>query len=147
MIGKKATGGDYLAFLIFVLGLFFLCILSIFIITPSMGEKQEIKVEIEEVSDNLFLYGLLRQDIDDKNMIELIALSHKKEDYNNLKEKIAGIVEKTNKETNFRVYINDKEVIEECNTKCNGKKQDFAITLPLPNQKVINFKLVLYETK
>jgi len=149
MIGKKAQIGDYLAFAIFIGGLMFLFVLCFFIIKPSTGGKAayDVKVEIEDISNNLFLYGFLRQDMGNKNMVDLIALSYTNKDYNELKEETIKILKKIQKNVNFRIYINKEKVIEECTTKCKGKEEEFATMLPVPNKEVINFRLVLYEAK
>ena len=149
MIGKKAQSGDYLAFIIFVIGLIGIYILSNFIITPSTGGKKEgeIKVEMEYLSYNPFLYGFLRQNIENKNMADLIAFSYMNKDYSNLKRETINILENVGKKANFRIYINKKEVIEQCETKCKGKTKEFNALLPLPNKEVIKFELLLYETE
>lgn len=149
MIGKKAQGGDYLAFMIFAIFLILLSVLVIFIIPLNAGSKTayDIKVEMGDVSNNLFLYGFLRQNIDNKNMADVIALSYINNEYNNLKEEIIDILEKIQKDVNFKIYINEDKVIEECRTKCKGEPEKFTTILPLPNKEAIDFKLILYETK
>lgn len=149
MIGKKAGGGDYLAFLVFVIGLILLFVLSVFIIRPDIGgnKAKEIQVEMEDLSNNLFLYGFLRQSVDDRNMAELIALSHINNNCEKLKEETTKVLEQIQEEVKFKIYIDNKEV-EECAScrKCKGKEEEFATILPLPNKETIDFKLVLYET-
>lgn len=152
MIGKKAGGGDYLAFLVFVIGLIFLFVLSVFVIHPSIGGKKanEIKVEMEDLSDNLLLYGFLRQNINDKSMADIIALAYTNDNYKDLlKEETTKIMENIQKDVNFNIEISGKEgkkTIEVCNTKCKGEKKEFTAILPSPNKEIIDFKLILYET-
>jgi hypothetical protein len=150
MIGKKAaTGSDYIAFLVFVGVLIFLFILSVFIITPSIGGKTEyaIKVEMEGTSDNLFLYGYLRQNLENKNIADLIAESHTKKQYEELKQATIEILDKTQENTNFRIYIDNNEEIEECQTKCKGDEREFEAKLPTPKGDIIDFKIIIYENE
>ena len=149
MIGKKAQSGDYLAFFVFVIGLMALFIFSVLIIQPNIGGKKanDIQVEMEDLSSNIFLYGFLRQNVDDMNMVELIAFSHMNKDCKKLKDETTNLLEHIQEEVKFKIYINNKEM-KECSlcTKCKEIKEEFTTVLPLPNKETIDFRLVLYET-
>jgi len=148
MIGKKAQGGEHLAFwIIFIPGLIMLSLLSISFIKPGMGGKSSytIKVEMEDLSNNLFLYGFLRQDFNGKNMADLIALSYTNGNYKTLEEKTIEILEKVQDEVNFIAYVDNGKIFEKCTKKCKGKHEEFTTFLPLPNKGTIKFRLILYE--
>lgn len=148
MIGKKAgIGGDIFVFVVFVVFLIFISLGAIFVIMPNAVKisKYQIEEQTEDMSNNPFMYGFLRQKIEDKNMADLIALSYMGKNYGALKEKTTEILEKTNREINYEIYVNNKRVAKKGNLK--GKPRKYIVTLPLPNKEIIEFKLMLYEKK
>ena len=149
MIGKKG-GGDYLEFfLVFMPWMIFFLLISFYILIPKIGGNSEYKIQtqMEGVSNNLLLYGYLRQEIGSKNMADLIAISYSDDDYSQLKEKTRDILKNVQKDVNFEIYIGGNKAVEECATKCKGKKEEFSTTLPIPEGGAIKFKLVLYDPK
>lgn len=148
-IGKKGGGADWIMLVITVMFVILLALFSNHYVIPKAIEKSKYYItgQTEDLSNNLFIYGFLRQKIDGKNMADFIALSYMNQDYKPLEEKVIEILEETGRDVRFKIYINKKiePVIQVCREKkCSGRQREFVTTLPLPNKEIITFKLVLY---
>lgn len=147
MVKKAQIAADWFVFFLFAMFLVLASLVASMVLIPNSIARSRFYIiqEAEELSDSLFIYGFLRQKIDNKNMADLIALSYITNDYKNLEQKTIETLKRTNRKECFDIYINEKEIPRESKTECKGKEKEFLATLPTSNKEAINFKLVLYE--
>ena len=146
MVKKAQIAPDWLVFFMFAMFLIIASMFASMVLIPQSIERSKIQIlqETEVSSDNLFIYGFLRQKFEERTMVDLISISHMNKDYTELEQKTIEILQKTNRRECFDIYI-EKAKMPRTTNECKGKAKEFEVALPIHNQESITFKLVLYE--
>ena len=152
MLSKKAqTSADYISFVVFgILGTFIIMGTLTFIYVPMAEQRIEYKVDVmmTDSKSNLFLTYYLHNNINNKNVADVITTSFHSKDYTELTSVTSSSLNNLfNKKTGWKISIDDDEVAEFCDdSTCKGKSNSYIILLPTKNpDKTIDFKIKIYQ--
>jgi len=157
MVKKAQIPIDYFALYVFILFFIVASLVTSMVLIPMAVERSKAYIlqESEPSSDNLFIYGFLRQKFEEGTMADLIAISYMNKEYTKLEQKTIEILQKTDrtiemqeeteKKACFDIYFNKDKMPRTSKNECKRKGGEFIVHLPLQNKELLNFRLVLYE--
>lgn len=151
---KAQESASYIMFVIAIflsVGIFVIVILSTNLIKERI--KAEFKEDISNIDYDLLFLDILRTPIQDKTIADLIVEAYTNNNYVEVETQLNNILENyIHSNIDWKLYIDDKEVKNNCGILCNGKKQSYEVVLPLFDTKKrtyikVTFALYLSKSK
>lgn len=111
--------------------------------------REETSYQIEVNSINIDLMNLLRTEVDNAQISDLIAKSYYDKDYTKLKEKVNSIfTDYFDKNYCWTLFILEENIIiESVNNNCGGAQISSEMKIPTFNSKDLTIKLSRYGSK
>ena len=152
MRGKKGTAADHFMDIVVWFFVLFLFLFVTQCMQPTLTGKNdfEITVLLEDENDNVFVLGLLQVSVGNKPVSEWLSYAPAKSG-DRVKE-IHETLQKALRESaegpsQFRLYLDDVLLTEDCFAKCPPSKKyvDAAFVLPERNGGALSYRLEVYS--
>tara|TARA_Y100000310_G_C20514054_1_gene730279 strand:+ start:253 stop:702 length:450 start_codon:yes stop_codon:yes gene_type:complete len=133
-MNKKATAGAWMSVGFLMLGMVLIILFVSLFVKPLLGGKKEneIKVSLQEETQELVLHGLLRQEYQGSTLLERFLEENYKSKKSEIQKGFEEGLGQLTLEPRFIVLVDDQSFITSCSTKCVKSRLfgDYTVILP-----------------